>query len=75
MAMFVSMSFDPSEIISTYTPERLHAVSKIPVRTLYRWRQKKTVPGVGIAQQWRIDQLKAAAEKLKAAPRRKRRAA
>lgn len=66
MATSIAMSFNPSRIIDKYTPERLSDVSGIPRRTLYRWRQKGKVAGKGVAQKWRIDQLKAAAEKLKA---------
>lgn len=64
--MAMSVAMNPSRLIDKYTPERLSDVSTIPVRTLYRWRQKKAVPGVGVAQRWRIDQLKAAAAKLEA---------
>lgn len=73
------MNFDPSPIINRHTPERLSAVSGFPIRTLYRWRQKKAVAGTGTAQQLRIDQLRLAAAALEAddpKPRKaKRRAA
>lgn len=65
MARSIAMSFNPSRIIDKYTPERLSDASGIPPRTLYRWRQQGKVAGKGVAQKWRIDQLKAAAEKLK----------
>ena len=67
MATCIAMEFNPTKLIDTYTPERLSDVSGIPPRTIYRWRQLKAVPGKGVAKQWRIDQLKAAAATLRKA--------
>lgn len=57
------MEISLAKTIETHGVEKLNAATGIPVRTLYRWA-KEGVPGNGVAQDWRLNQIKAAIEKL-----------
>ena len=67
MAMCIAMRFPVAKLINEFTPEALSPVTGISIRTLYRWRQTNKVPGkTPRTQEWRFNQLKAGAEKLRA---------
>jgi hypothetical protein len=71
------MNISVAQAIRDHGAEALAVASGIPKRTLYRWAEKDEIPGSGVSQEWRLNQLRDALLKIgkHSAPKTKRRAA
>lgn len=69
----MSRAMNIAETIEAVGIEALVKASKIPLRTLYRWKANDCIPGEGAAYEMRFNQFKSAVEKLQASKAPKKR--